>query len=198
MVIIKATRKDSVEKAVRHLREGGIIIYPTETSYGIGALTDNRPALEKIKAIKGRRTKPFLILVSSMHMANRYALLGPLGSVLAKEYWPGPLTIIAEMKKKFPEPYFNKKKGIAIRFTTNTFSIDLIKRLKAPITSTSANLSGGAPCYSMQSIVRQFGKNRLEDVLIIDGGALKRKKPTTLVNVKGGKFKVVRKGSLTV
>ena len=102
------------------------------------------------------------------------------------------------MKRKFPEPFFDSNKGIALRHSSNTFATKLVAALGEPITSTSANISGKAPCYSVASVVRQFGKRKLADVLIIDAGTLSRNKPSTVVTVRKGIFKVLRKGSIPV
>lgn len=199
MEIIKATNKQAVAKTVRHLKEGGICIYPTETSYGIGAAVDEYVSLEGIRALKGRPTgKFFIALVSGIPMAQKYVELGPLGTALAKAYWPGPLTIVAPPKKKGVAQYLASTQGVAMRHSNNRFASQVVKKLGVPITATSANRAGMPACHSIPAVVRQFGKRRLEGVLLIDAGRLTQSSPSTIIRVRTSSLKLLRKGSLVL
>ena len=126
MKIIKAKGKTAIAKAARHLMQGGVVIYPTETSYGIGALVSSMDGLEEVLRLKGsRKREAFLVLVSGIRMARRYAELGPIGGAIAKTYWPGPITIIAPLKKRVCPHVINKKNEIAVRHSSNEFATKL-------------------------------------------------------------------------
>lgn len=193
MEVIKVTTRNAVKKAVRHLKEGGIIVYPTETSYGIGARITDAKALKGILSLKGsNKREAFLVLVSGIPMARKFVDLGKVGRALAKEYWPGPLTIIAPLRKRVCPQIVNKKNEMAVRYSENKIATKIVSALKEPITSTSANRSGASPCFSKQEIIRKFGKKRLEDILILDAGRLPKRVPSALVRVTGDKLKVLR------
>lgn len=193
MQVINVKKREAIKKAVRHLKEGGIIIYPTETSYGIGARITEAKALKSILTLKGsKKREAFLVLVSGLSMARKFVDMGKVGSVLAKEYWPGPLTIIAPLKKRVCPQVVNSKNEMAVRFSENKVATNIVSELREPITSTSANRSGENPCFSVTSIISKFGKKRLENVLILDAGRLPKRVPSALVRVTDDKLRVLR------
>ena len=193
MKILKAGDRNVIQKMVHHLKEGGIIIYPTETSYGIGARISDASALNEIIALKGgKKRDALLVLVSGTTMAKRFVKLGLVGRALAKEYWPGPLTIIAALQKRVCPQVSNKNNEMAVRFSSNHLATKIVSVLREPICSTSANISGSSPCYSVSAIIRKFGKRRLEDILILDAGRLPKREPSAIVRVTRDRLQVVR------
>jgi len=185
--IIKSKGKNAIPAAVNVLEEGGVIIYPSESSYGMGADATNGKAVERIIKIKGRENKPIPIIVSSIEMAKKYAVIDPLTKRLMKKFMPGRLTLV--VKKKKPLPDILSKNTIGFRLPPHEFSRLLLKALGKPITATSANRSGKLTLYKIKDVIRDFSG----DVdLIIDAGNLPRRQPSTVYDVINKK--IIRKG----
>ncbi len=177
-----------IRKAVDFLRSGKIIIYPTETSYGLGADAKNGKAIEKIHAIKKQpRNKPISIIVSNIAGAKKFGKISDKTEKLVKEFMPGPLTLIVEKRKALPKEL--SWEGVAFRISSNKIANDLCKDLGTGITATSVNIHGEKPIYSGRNAIRKFA-NKVD--LIIDRGNLQKRKASTLYDVEKGK--VLRKG----
>lgn len=182
---------EAVKKAVMILDEGGIVMHPTETCYGLAVDVFNESALRKLYLVKGMKMdKPLSILVDSMEMACEYGVFSKKALQLAKKYWPGALSIMAPRTKFLPE-YFNKgNEFVSMRISGLQFCRELVAKLGEPITTTSANKAGEEPFYrpGMMSGVD----------LIVDGGEIPMKKPSTVVKVVGSVVKIVRQGDLVL
>jgi L-threonylcarbamoyladenylate synthase len=134
----------NLDKAVLALQNGQTIVFPTETSYGLGCDATNQDAVDKIFKIKGRKSdKPLLVVVPDIEMAKKYLVWNDLLEDLASKYWPGPLTVVGEYSKKD-----NLAKGvvatdntIAVRVTDFPLTKLLSEKLNRPLVATSANLS---------------------------------------------------------
>ncbi|MBI2075868.1 MAG: threonylcarbamoyl-AMP synthase [Candidatus Aenigmarchaeota archaeon] len=188
-VIIKAKYKNAISAAVRVLKKGGIIIYPTETSYGIGADAANSDAIKKIFRIKIReKGKQISIIVSSLSMAKEYAVIGILTKKLAQKFMPGPLTLISKKKNL---PGILSKNTIAWRIPSHAFALALVKKFGKPITATSANKSGKPQMYKINNVIKSFPGSV---DLIIDAGNLPRQRPSTIFDTINQK--IVRKGPI--
>jgi len=179
-----------VKKVAKLIREGKVLIYPTETSYGIGCDATNINAIKKIRKIKGRNSKPMLIIVSSLAMIKRYAYINNKTEYLVKKFMPGPLTIVVKKKPSIPNEL--SKEGIAFRISSNAIASELTKYSGVPIVSTSANMSGKQPNYNVKNIIRFF-KNKV--VVIIDCGNLEKNKPSTIIDMTT-KIKIIRRGPI--
>ncbi|MFC1667065.1 L-threonylcarbamoyladenylate synthase [Candidatus Omnitrophota bacterium] len=182
----KFPEENSIEKAAKVLREGGLVAFPTETVYGIGANFLNRKAIDRLYTIKKRpRNKPF-----TFHIA-RFEALKELDVVLSKpatgiihKFWPGPLTIIA----------FNKKKEkIGIRMPSNKIALELIKKASVPLVAPSANISGKKPSISGEDVIRE-----MEDLvdIILDGGVTESGRESTILDVTARPFRILREGAI--
>jgi L-threonylcarbamoyladenylate synthase len=120
MVILPVESKNTLEKAVHHLKKGGVIVYPTETSYGIGCIATNVEALEKISVLKGRNEKKvYILLVKNLHMAKKYGIFSKKAEKVAKRYWPGPLTLVLKTKMKYSPTIVSNKNEVALRHSSN-------------------------------------------------------------------------------
>lgn len=137
----KISRKE-IDFIVEYLKKGKVIIYPTDTIYGLGCLADNAKAIKKIYKIKKRGAKkPLLVLVDSLKMADKYCKIDKEQEKFLKSAWPGPVTVILEHKNKLPKVLTSVKKTLAVRLPKNDFLIKIIKRIKVPLVSTSVNIS---------------------------------------------------------
>jgi L-threonylcarbamoyladenylate synthase len=184
-----------LNKAIRVLKSGGVIIYPTETVYGLGADATNRNAVNKVFEIKKRdKFKPMLIAVSSIEMAKRYVWWNKYADVLAKKYLPGPLSLILSVKgEAIDENVYQGGIKVGIRIPNNEFVLKLISSFNRPITSTSANVSGEKPPIKVEEIDEEV-KRKVD--LVIDKGETEVKKPSTVVDVSSYPPRLIREGAI--
>jgi len=176
--------------AVFVLKKNGVIIYPTETSYGIGCKISDVESVKRIREIKSDRKKPFIILVSSKEMAKKYAEIGADAEKLIDKF-KGHLTLIVPKKEKISDKV--SEKNIAFRISSNEIANAIVKELNEPIISTSANLTGEKPIYSFDDAVKILGK---KVDFILDAEKSEEKEASTIYNVK--EKKIVRKGKITI
>ncbi len=204
MEIIKSD-KTGIELAVKYLRAGGSVVYPTDTAYGLGVDANNLSAVRKLYKIKERAQKqPIHIIVSDFKMAKRYAKFNKLDEALFKKLMPGPLTIVSEMRNTKNKSWNILSGGtgtIGVRVPNNKIALQLVKKLGRPITATSANpsahKSGGTTPYSIQDSSNQFKNKKYQPDLFLDGGKLPTRKPSTIVKVEKNKVKILRAGPIT-
>lgn len=186
--IINIKDDKAVSSAVAVLKKVGLIIYPTETSYGIGADATNVKALRKIIKVKTRKSGKFIpIIISDSKMAEKYIVLNKDIRKLMRKFMPGPLTLVA--KKKNMEA---KKLLGGFRIPANKFALKLARCFGKPITATSANISGSEGIYKIKDVVKIF-KGRVD--LIIDSGNLPIRKPSTVFDVSDRK--ILRRGNIS-
>lgn len=185
--IIKSRDKKAIVSASAILKKGGLIIYPTETCYGLGADATNLRAVRKIIEVKARKTGKFIpIIISDMKMAEKYIVLNKDIKKLMRKFMPGPLTLVAKKKK-----IKTKRLLGGFRIPSNRFAINLVRRFGKPITATSANISGKNPIYKISDIKKIF-TDKVD--LIIDSGNLLRRKPSTVFDVSSKR--ILRKGKI--
>ena len=186
-----------IQEAVRVLRRGGIVMYPTDTAYGLAADMTNPKGVRRIYQIKGRsKDKTLPLIAASRAMVSRHARWNPRAEKLAKKYWPGPLTILLQAKQN--HTHIIKDGKIAIRVPDAPVAQKLSRALGRPITSTSANKSGSLPSYSVQSFLRQMKRQRALPDIILDAGALPPKKPSTIVDATKIPPVLIRKGPVKI
>jgi len=185
---IKANNKKSLELAVNVMEKGGTIIYPTETSYGLGCDGTNPKAIRKIFRIKKRNiSKNLTYIVPSVEIAEKYGIVTRIDKRIIKKFMPGNITLVVKSR--------NKKFGreFAFRISSNKFANELSRKFNKPIVATSANVSGKEALYKINEINRIFS-GKVD--LIIDSGNLKKKKPTTVLDLFDG-VNIRRKGNIT-
>lgn len=199
---LKNPQREIVRKAIKVLRKGRVIVYPTETTYGLGCDVSSKKAVQKIFKIKKRSlSKPLSIIMSSFRMAQDYIDFDKISWRLAKKYWPGPLTIVLPskcQKKQKLYPDLTQRSTLGVRISSNRLVIKLIKELGRPLISTSANISGQRECYNLAEILKQFKNKKNQPDLILDAGSLPRIKPSTVVGISGGRLKVWRQGPIKI
>ena len=188
----------TIPPAVTHLKARGLLAYPTETVYGFGsrARTGEVAALAELKG--RRRDKPFLLLVSDRAMAEAQGLaFNASADAMARAFWPGPLTLVLP-GGKLPEQLRGPEGGIAVRWTSHRGMARLVAALGEPLTSTSANLPGSAPAPGAAAIVRDFPDAIARGtLLVLDGGVLGNRPPSTVVDCTEPTPRIVREGALT-
>ncbi len=175
-----------VKKASDIIKKKGIVIYPTETVYGIGANIFSEDALKKVFAIKKRDTdKPVSVAVSGIKMMNDLAHIGDKERRFIEKLLPGPVTVLLKKKEKVPDALTSGSELVGIRYPDHETTIKLIELSGVPITSTSANISGEAP-------PRRVDEIKIRADYIIDGGELKGE-PSTVVDLVNRR--IIRKGA---
>lgn len=196
------TEEDAIVAAPQvtaHLADNGLLAYPTETVYGLGS-APTELGLDRLALLKGRpANKPFLLLVSGTAMLEAWGLeLGRHGGALAREFWPGPLTLVVRGGEgKLPDRLRGQEGGIAVRWTSHAGMARLISIIGHPLTSTSANRPGGPAAPGPESISELFPDAVADGaLLILDGGALGNVPPSTLVDCTGPVPRLVREGAI--
>lgn len=185
--------------AIEHLRQQGVLAYPTETVYGFGTAVD-RESVDTLIRLKRRPIgKPFLLLIDGSEMVSRLDLhLPAYASTLAARHWPGPLTLVLPGgKRRIPEQLRGPEGGIAVRWTSHEGIQRLIRAYGDPITSTSANLPGVPPAMSAFEILAQWPDAVARGALrVLDGGRLTPSAPSTVVDCMGRLPRVIRPGAI--
>ena len=184
-----------LQQAANIIINGGVIGYPTETIYGLGADALNKIAVEKIYNLKGReKNKPILILAENIKQVKQLTASFPeAAEILAKELWPGPLTMVFQAAENLSNLLTGDNRTIGIRISDNKICQELLKLCGVPITSTSANISGRLNPVSAVEVESTFG-NKLD--LIIDGGQNHSRTPSSVVSVLAGSVDVIREGAI--
>lgn len=195
VVAIRLKRPDSriIREAVHVLRKGGVVMYPTETAYGLAADIKQPRAIKKVFQIKGRskdKTLPFV--AGSFSMVGSYAIWNAEAKRLATWHWPGPLTLVFQTTKNARR--LLRKRTIALRVPDLLLVRKLSQALGRPIVSTSANISGEKTCYSVSAFFKQTKKKKIFPDLILDAGRLPARKPSTIVDTTKVPFVVLRAG----
>lgn len=191
----------TIPQVVKHLGKGGLLAYPTETVYGLGsrALQADVAALA---ALKGRSAgKPFLLLISDRAMAESHGLaFNASADALARAFWPGPLTLVLPGGSgRLPDLLRGPDGGIAVRWTSHQAIAGLVAALGTPLTSTSANLPGQPPGPGADAIARDFAPAvEAGKLLVLDGGVLGNRPPSTVVDCTRPRAQIVREGTLSV
>jgi len=183
-----------VSDAVEAFKNGKVIVYPTDTVYGVGVNALDPHAVFKIFKIKERPlNKALPVAVSGLRMVKRLAIITEKAEKLMKTFWPGALTIILRRRSEIPDVVTGGKIGIGLRVPNHIVPLSIIKTLKQPIIATSANLHGNVNPVDVDEVLKQLGE-RVN--LIIDGGRVSGT-PSTVIDVLKEPPLIVRKGSIT-
>jgi tRNA threonylcarbamoyl adenosine modification protein (Sua5/YciO/YrdC/YwlC family) len=159
-----------ISRVVESLKDGRVIAYPTDTTYGIGCSIFCKKSIEKIYLMKQRdRRKPFSVICSSLSEISQYARVSNSAFKIIKRYLPGPYTFVFEATREVPDLLLTRQKTVGIRIPDNRICCDLVTALGNPIITTSANLSGEEPEGDPRRIADTFG-SQLD--FVIDGGIL--------------------------
>ncbi len=217
LLIVRADPADRelLSRIARHLERGGLLGYPTETVYGLGAAAtvDGTDALRKLK---GRRDdKPFLVLLpdgdKDTGIRGGKDLAGASGvwdaglqwtapaRELASAFWPGPLTLVlSDSEGRYPPGVRSTSGGVAVRVSSNPFVAALLEVWDAPLLSTSANRPGGAPARSAREVERAVqGRPGLDRFWIADGGPLPASDPSTVIDCTDPRPRLLRVGAVS-
>lgn len=189
---------EAVKKAAEAIRNGGLVVFPTDTVYGLMVDPTNKKAVEKLLNFKNRWTgKAISVAVLDKKMAMEYVKLSKNDVNIYSTLLPGPFTIINNGKHKVAKGIEAENGTLGIRIPDNKYITDLVKLLKKPVTATSANLAGRKPNYSIEGFLKSLSKKKREMIdLIVDAGKLPRNKPSTVIDLTESEIKVLRRGDL--
>ncbi|MFQ5560305.1 MAG: L-threonylcarbamoyladenylate synthase [Nitrospinota bacterium] len=180
-----------LEQACEVLAKGGIIVYPTDTIYGLGCSIFSEQAVRRVYKIKGRDSRnPMSIICSGLEDISKFATVPNFAFRLMKRSLPGPYTFILESSKEVPKYIRSTKKTVGIRVPDHTLCLALVKKFGHPIITTSVNISGEAPLNEPDIVEDSFEK----DIdLLVDSGMLTTG-PSTVVDCSKGSPEILRHG----
>lgn len=198
MLRISKDDTNIVEKAVAIFQKGGIIVYPTETCYGIGVDATNQIAVDKLLEYKTRpEGKPISIAVSDAEMARKYVDVNEIAENIYQNYLPGPITVVSKGRHQVAAGIESEYGTLGIRIPDYPLVLEIIKRLGRPITSTSANVSYEKRPYSIDGLVDSTPEKKLELIdLAIDAGELPKRKTSTVLDTTLNTMNVLRQGKI--
>ncbi|MFQ5850232.1 MAG: L-threonylcarbamoyladenylate synthase [Candidatus Binatia bacterium] len=183
-------------KSLEAVRSGEVIVFPTETFYGLGTDAFNEVAVAKVASLKGRDpNNPILLIISDLEMLKRVVTeLPPIAERLMDRFWPGPLTLVLPAKEELPILLLNRKGAVGVRISSHPVASALVKGLGHPLTATSANPSGQEPARTVAEARAYFsGKVRI----FFDGGRLEGKKGSTVVEISRDRLEIIREGEIS-
>ncbi len=184
--------KEGIEKVSKIVNDGGIVVFPTDTVYGIGCDPYNKKSVDRIYQIKGRsKTKQFPILAYSMDVASEIVEFDKDSKKIADRFWPGPLTLILKMRDEKLKKSLNLKEKIAIRVPNNQCLLNLLKNSKF-LVGTSANLSGENSFTKSQDCYQKIK----EYDIFLDGGDIESGGESTILEMDQGNPIFHRVGAL--
>jgi len=186
----------SRDRAIEALRLGEVIVYPTETFYGMGADALSSAALERLFALKGREPgKPVALIAADARSAFELAREVPEAARrLANAFWPGPLTLVLPARDNLPEPLIGPDCRVGVRVSSHPIARALAAGLGRPITATSANLAGGQPATTLGEARNTFGA---KVKVYLEGGKLAASAPSTVVACDRNGWRVLRAGAIS-
>jgi L-threonylcarbamoyladenylate synthase len=185
--------QSAIQHAAEIVSRGGVIAFRTDTFYGLGANPFDSGAVNRIKALKGRAdAQPILIVISDLDQLDRF-IEKPSAEFLrlSERFWPGPLTLIAAARSEVPEEMTAGTGTIGIRLPDDDDVRSLVRACGGALTATSANPASQPPAKSAQEVADYFPAG-IDS--IIDGGAARTDRPSTVVDVSGAAMKVIREG----
>jgi len=198
IIDINKNKEKSIKEAVKVLKGGGMIVYPTETCYGIGVDAQNPDALSKIMQYKTLRgSKPISIAVCSIDMAKKYVKLNEMALNIYKNYLPGPITVISKSNGILKPPVVSATGGVGVRYPDYAYTLELLQKFGRPITATSANVSYRPTPYSIQKLIKDLPKQNLQLIdLFLDAGELPKNSPSTVLDTTMNQLTTLRQGEI--
>lgn len=191
MKIIKESKK-IIKEVVTALKNGAVLVLPTDTVYGLVCDATNKEAVEKIFIIKNRdKGKPLPVFVKDIKMAKNYAVIRDEHEHFLNKNWPGAVTVVLKSKSGL-SPLVYKDNTIALRRADYKLVIDIMKLFKDPLAQTSANISGKPATTKIKEVLDSFRRSNIKPDFVIDAGDLSSKKPSSVVDLTGAKTVMIR------
>lgn len=185
--------KENIKEAVTALKNGAVLVLPTDTVYGLVCDATNENAVGKIYKIKQRpESKPLPIFVKDMEMAKKLADINEDQEKTLKEKWPGEYTFVLKRIASQMKVYGVDNNTIALRLPKYEFLNELLRAVDTPLSQTSVNISGQKPLSNIKEIIEIFKGEDNQPDLIIDSGDLPKNKPSIIIDLTNNKTKILR------
>lgn len=182
----------SANTAIKTIKNGGVVIFPTDTVYGIGCDPYNKSSIQRIFKIKKRESEKKLpVLGYSKKTLDEIVIFDENSEKLAQQFWPGPLTLILKIKDEQIKKSMGLKEKIAVRVPNNKWALEILKKCNLLI-GTSANISGRKPVNDPKKISEEIDYD-----ILLDGGIIASKGESTIIEFKNGEMIIHREGVLT-
>jgi L-threonylcarbamoyladenylate synthase len=189
-----ALKPNNIKKIITALKNGAVLVLPTDTVYGLICDAGNKKAVEKIYKIKKRpKNKPLPVFVKDLKMAKRYADIPKDQEKRLEFSWPGPVTFILKSKKIEARPLsllVYKNGTIGMRVPKHDLLRKILEEFNGPLAQTSANISGQLATIKIKDVFAHIGG---KDIIIVDSGNLPKNKPSTIIDLTKDKIKILRK-----
>jgi len=195
---VKNPEAEIIKRAVKIIKNGGVVAFPTDTAYGLAVDALSEEAIGKLFIIKQRVQKPLPVIVDSEKMLGQIAEVTSKEKKLIKKYWPGALTIIFKKKKTVPPFLTLGLPTIGARVPDSAVALALVKAYGKPLSSTSANITGQGNCYNAECVSRMFRDSESRPDLILDAGELPEVPVSTVVQLDDKGIEVIRQGAVRV
>lgn len=191
----RSTKQQAVKQAVRLLKKGGIVAFPTETYYGLAVDPYCESAVRRLYQLKARQAdKPLLLLVENKgQLASVVERVPQQFLPLMEKYWPGPLTLIFPARASVNKLITGNSGTIGVRISPHPMANALLAGMQGPLTATSANISGGEPAQTAADVEKIFGSS--VDV-ILDGGPSAAGLCSTIIGLQNEHLTILRKGQV--
>jgi len=184
--------ESNIKNIVVALKDGVVLVLPTDTVYGLVCDATNIEAVKKIYKIKKRdKTKPLPVFVRDIKMAKKYAVIDEKQEKFLNENWPGAITVVLKGKKGL-SPLVYKDGTIALRQPNYKLIAEVMAMLKRPLAQTSVNISNQPPLSNAQEIEKVLGCEKYQPDLIVDIGNLPKGKPSTIIDLTSDIIKILR------
>lgn len=195
MRVIRAEEPDTVEQAARVLREGGLVVFPTDTVYGVGAAVDRPDAVARLYVVKGRPLdRPIPVLIANMEQLERLASeITEEVRLLARRFWPGALTIVVPAQSWLSREIVRDTGAVGLRMPDHPVALAIIRAAGGAVATTSANRSGEREACTVDDAIAALG-DAVD--LYVDGGQTPGGVPSTVVALEQGTLRVFRHGAL--
>jgi L-threonylcarbamoyladenylate synthase len=187
----------NLSHAIASLNRGDVIVFPTETVYGLGADALNPAAVEKVFQLKGRNPdSPIPIIVADQAMLQDVVeKIPPVARTLMEQFWPGPLTLVLPAARGTPKQLLNRTGGVGVRISSQLLATELAQAFGRPLTATSANPSGQQAASTIEQAQNYFASD-IE--IFLDGGKLPSKSGSSVVEVIDDRIKIIRAGEISL
>ena len=180
-----------ISQVVETLKQGGLIAYPTDTTYGIGCNIFNTRGVKKIYQVKQRDArKPFSFICADLSDVANYAQVSNFAFKIMKRHLPGPYTFVLDATRVVPASMITRQKTVGIRIPDDEIALSIVRQLGHPLVTTSANLTGESPLHDPAEIEESMG-HMLD--LVIDGG-IRYGDPSTIISLIDDRIEVLREG----
>jgi len=192
--ILKATA-DNVLAASQTVKNGGLVVYPTDTVYGLGCDPFNVDAVKRVFRVKGERKKPLPILSCCIPDLEKIVYLPEKTKKLAEKFWPGPLMLVVLKKPTLPNVVTCNLDSVGVRIPKHDIALQLICQSDGLLIGTSANKTGKKPPQTAREAAEQIGQ---EVDMILDGGPTPLGAPSTIVDLTSKRLKILREGTISL